>query len=190
MARHPDPVKREKILNSAIALFLEKGYRDATVAEIAGNAGLVASNAYIYYENKEALLLAAMRRMMEEHTIFFSELSRKSMGLCERDYVNLIFDELAKIRPRILFMMHCAITPGLGELFEKFDFDYSGAFAPYFSGWPEAHAAPATRALMALSDSFFLVGDTASVKEAAVTLLTNARAALPAPTENEGGNSK
>lgn len=187
MARQPDPEKREKILNSAIALFLKKGYRDATVAEIAGDAGLVASNAYIYFENKESLLLAAVRRMMEEHTAFFSELSRKSAGLGERDFIDLCFDELDKIRPRILFMMHCVITPGLTLLFANFDFDYADVFTPYFAGWPEEHAAPATRALMALSDSYFLVGDMASTKEAAVKLLQNARAALPAPIKNAEG---
>lgn len=167
-------------MNSAIALFLEKGYRDATMAQIAGNVGLMASNAYIYFENKEALLLAVMRRMMEEHSVFFQKLSQKNAGLNAQEFVNLCFDELEKIWPRILFMMHCAITPGLAHLFDSFDFDYSDVFEPYFAGWPEEHAAPATRALMALSDSFFLVGDMASTKAAAVTLLENAKAALPA----------
>lgn len=183
MARHPDPKKREKILNSAIALFLEKGYRDTTVAEIAGNVGLMASNAYIYYENKEALLLAVVRRMMEEHAAFFLELSRKSMGLNERDYVNLTFDELKKIRPRILFIMQCYLIPNLTHIFENIDLDYSSVFAPYFDGWPEEHAAPATRALMALSDSYFLVGDMANIKDAAVKLLDNARKARQSEEE-------
>lgn len=185
MSRPQDPEKREKLLRSAIALFLEKGYRDASMAEIAGNVGLMASNAYVYYENKEALLLAAVRRMMEEHTVFFRALSQKSVGLSAQEFVHITFDELEKIRPRILFMMHCAITPGLAPLFESFDFDYSGAFAPYFADWPEMYAAPAARALMALSDSYFLVGDMASTKAAAVALLGNAQAALPAPTERE-----
>lgn len=178
MARQPDPEKRENILKSAIALFLEKGYRDATIAEITGNVGLMASNAYIYFESKEALLLAVMRRMMEEHRALFRSISRRCAGLNERDFVALCFDALAEIQPRILFMMHTAITPGLAPLFAELDFDYSGAFAPYFDGWPEAHAAPATRALMALSDSFFLVGDTDAVKTAAVRLLENARAEM------------
>lgn len=180
MARQPDPLKREKLLNSAIALFLEKGYRDSTIAQIAGNVGMMASNAYIYFENKEALLLAVVRRMMEEHTVFFQRLSQESAGLSAQDYVDHCFDELLIIRPRILFMMHCVITPGLAHLFDGFDFDYSSAFAPYFAGWPEEHAVPTTRALMALSDSFFLVGDMAVTKAAAVTLLENARAALGA----------
>lgn len=185
MARCPDPVKRERILTSAIALFLQKGYRDTTVAEIAGNVGLTASNAYIYYDNKEALLLAVIRRMMEEHSAFFLELSLKSTGLGERDYVNLCFDELEKIRPRILFMMQCYLIPSLTHVFDDIDLDYSPVFEPYFNGWPKAHAAPATRALMALSDSFFLVGDMAATKEAAVKLLENARAALAAPQTEE-----
>ena len=177
MARRADPAKGEKILCSAIEVFLEKGYRDATVAEIAGRAGLVASNAYIYYKDKDDLLRAAVRRMMAEHSARFDALSRECASLGIRAFVDRCFGELAKIRRRILFMMSCVITPGTSELFADFDFDYSGVFAPYVSGWPEETAARATRALMALSDSFFLVGDMESVKEAAVIVLESMKGA-------------
>ena len=99
--------------------------------------------------------------------------------------MNITFDELAKIRPRILFIMQCYLIPSLTHVFENINLDYSSVFEPYFDGWPEEHAAPATRALMALSDSYFLVGDMANIKEAAIRLLTNARTALAEPTQTE-----
>ena len=175
MPRQADPGKREKFLRSAIEVFLEKGYRDATVAEIAGRAGLTASNAYVYYESKDDLLRAAVRRMMAEHSAHFEALSLKDASLNAREFIDQCFDELAKIRRRVLFIMSCVITPGTGELFADFDFDYSGVFAPYLRGWPDEPAARATRMLMALSDSFFLVGDVERVKEAAVSVLENMR---------------
>lgn len=185
MARQPDPQKREKLIKSAIAVFLKKGYRDATIADITKSAGLTTSNAYIYFENKEALLLAAMHRMMEEHTLLFKRLSRKSAGLDAGEFVDLCFNELKKIRPRILFMMHCVITPALTPLFEEFDFDYSGAFAPYFDGWPGEQATCTTRTLMAICDSYFLVGDIDECRQAAVRLLEDAGAAVKAAREKK-----
>lgn len=177
MARQPDPAKREMIIKSAIELFLEKGYRNSSVAEIGGRAGIRASNVYIYFENKEALLLATVRRMMDEHTAFFLELSEKSVGLEEKAFAVLCFDELEKIRPRILFMMRCVITPTLAPLFENFDFDYSEVFVPYFEKWPEAYRAALPRILMALADSYFLVGDKENITEAVANVIKTAREA-------------
>ena len=177
MARQADPAKGEKFLHSAIEVFLEKGYRDATIAEIAGRVGLAASNAYVYFESKDDLLRAAVHRMMAEHSARFDALSRECTSLDARTFVDRCFDELAAIRRRVLFIMSCVITPATSGLFADFDFDYSGVFTPYLQSWPTGRAARATRALMALSDSFFLVGDAESVKEAAVSVLENMRGA-------------
>lgn len=173
MARNPDPAKKEKFLCSAIQLFTENGYNESTIADIAKHAGLTASNAYIYYNDKEDLLLAAVQRMIQEHSEVFANISQNSIGQDPNKFVDICFDELEKIRPRIMFIMRNYLAPELSHVFKNVDLDYSKVFTPYLNDLPEEQTKTLTRSLMALSDSFFLIGDKESVKKAAVTLLRN-----------------
>src|SRR4030067_1739416 len=50
--------KKQRILNSAINIFGEKGYQNATIAEIAKDAGIGDATIYEYFKSKEDLLLA------------------------------------------------------------------------------------------------------------------------------------
>lgn len=47
---------RQNILASAARVFADKGYRAATLADVAAHAGVTASNIYKYFPNKEGLL--------------------------------------------------------------------------------------------------------------------------------------
>jgi AcrR family transcriptional regulator len=51
---------RRRILEMAIDRFGRRGYRATSVSEIARAAGLTQAASYAYYENKEALFLAAV----------------------------------------------------------------------------------------------------------------------------------
>jgi TetR/AcrR family fatty acid metabolism transcriptional regulator len=50
--------KKRKILNSAIKIFGDKGFQNATIAEIAKEAGVGDATIYEYFKNKEDILLA------------------------------------------------------------------------------------------------------------------------------------
>ena len=50
--------KKRKILNSAIKIFGDKGFQNATIAEIAKEAGIGDATIYEYFKNKEDILLA------------------------------------------------------------------------------------------------------------------------------------
>ena len=50
--------RKKQILNSAIKVFGEKGFQNATIAEIAKDAGVGDATIYEYFRNKEDLLLA------------------------------------------------------------------------------------------------------------------------------------
>ena len=50
--------RRTQILASAIRIFGEKGFQNATIAEIAKDAGIGDATIYEYFKNKEDLLLA------------------------------------------------------------------------------------------------------------------------------------
>ncbi len=51
---------RERILQAALEVFASEGYPGATMAAIAGRAGVATGNLYHYYANKQALFAAAV----------------------------------------------------------------------------------------------------------------------------------
>lgn len=55
MARVADRARRSVILQAARAVFQERGYADARMAEIALRAGIAAGTLYLYFPSKEAL---------------------------------------------------------------------------------------------------------------------------------------
>lgn len=52
---------QQKMLRSAVSLFLEKGYQGATTAAIARGAGMTPSSFFRAYPNKEAILLELVK---------------------------------------------------------------------------------------------------------------------------------
>lgn len=55
MARPADPQRREAILRAARDVFLEQGYSEARLSEIARRAGIVPSTLYLYFASKEEM---------------------------------------------------------------------------------------------------------------------------------------
>ena len=54
--------KRARIVEAATELFIEKGYRKATIDEVAERAGIAKGTVYLYFKNKVALLVTAAAR--------------------------------------------------------------------------------------------------------------------------------
>tara|TARA_R110000787_G_scaffold206531_1_gene316717 strand:+ start:462 stop:1088 length:627 start_codon:yes stop_codon:yes gene_type:complete len=57
---------REKILNTAAACFLENGYRDTRMMQIAARCGLSRAAIYKHFPTKESVLLALNARVVED----------------------------------------------------------------------------------------------------------------------------
>lgn len=57
--------KRKEILNSAIEVFAHKGYNKANIKDIADKAGVATGTVYLYFKNKDDLLLQSMKTMMD-----------------------------------------------------------------------------------------------------------------------------
>lgn len=68
MARTDD--KRTRILDAAVIEIARAGYYGTTVAKIARRAGVADGTIYLYFENKEAILVAVFDRAMDR---FLSE---------------------------------------------------------------------------------------------------------------------
>ena len=58
---------RARILEAALALFLERGYQETTMRAIADRAGVAVGNAYYYFASKEHLIQAFYARTHAEH---------------------------------------------------------------------------------------------------------------------------
>ncbi|MCL1921273.1 MAG: TetR/AcrR family transcriptional regulator, partial [Kiritimatiellaeota bacterium] len=116
--RPPDPLKRERILTAAIALFLKRGYHDTSTAAIARRAGMSSSHMYIYFKDKEDLLHEAVCRMKDEHTALSTRLAKKSAGLDDEQFIELFYKAQKSIRHRVRFIAHCTVAPGTSKLFE------------------------------------------------------------------------
>jgi TetR/AcrR family fatty acid metabolism transcriptional regulator len=56
--------KRALLTDAAIAVFAEKGYRSARVADVAKVAGVADGTIYLYFKNKEDLLLSIFEEKM------------------------------------------------------------------------------------------------------------------------------
>ena len=62
---------KEKILSSALDCFLEKGFRSASMREIAQTAGIAAGNIYNYFKNKEEVFSTLIEPVLREVTAIF-----------------------------------------------------------------------------------------------------------------------
>ncbi|MBR2372301.1 MAG: TetR/AcrR family transcriptional regulator [Clostridia bacterium] len=56
---------RDKIYAAAVEEFKTFGYQEASIRNIANNAGISLGNIYRYYQNKEALYIAVVQPLME-----------------------------------------------------------------------------------------------------------------------------
>jgi TetR/AcrR family fatty acid metabolism transcriptional regulator len=60
--------KEQAILNAAVKVFAQHGYHRAKISSIADQAGVATGSVYLYYENKESILLTIFDRLWTELT--------------------------------------------------------------------------------------------------------------------------
>lgn len=60
------PIRRQALIDAAIATIGERGSLDVTVSQIARRAGVSSALAHHYFGNKEQLIIATMRHLLSE----------------------------------------------------------------------------------------------------------------------------
>ncbi len=65
-ARGGGPAKRERILRAAIKIFSQKGFFNSKVSDIARSAGVADGTIYLYFKNKDDLLISLFEEKMAE----------------------------------------------------------------------------------------------------------------------------
>lgn len=85
--------KKELIINAAIKVFADKGFYTANVADVAKEAGVADGTIYLYFKNKDDLLISLFETKMEEILERFSSLvnSKKSAEKKLRQFILLYF---------------------------------------------------------------------------------------------------
>ena len=67
MPRRRTDDKRQRILQAAVKVFARTGYHAAKVAEIARGADVADGTIYLYFRNKEDILVSLFDEVMDEH---------------------------------------------------------------------------------------------------------------------------
>lgn len=78
---HKGLPKQQKILETAIKLFAEKGYANTSTSEIAKEAGVAEGTLFRYYKTKETLLLALITPFIQE---IVPKISEDLIGVIKR----------------------------------------------------------------------------------------------------------
>ncbi len=84
MARKRQDDKRQRILHAAVKVFAKKGYFGARVAEIASRAGVADGTIYLYFRNKEDILVSLFDEVMSEHIAEARQQLQRAEGAAER----------------------------------------------------------------------------------------------------------
>jgi len=71
MARKSDPNKKQHIIQTAAAVFAQKGYAGTRMIEIADTAGIGKGTIYEYFRNKEALFFSVFQYIVQAPTSHF-----------------------------------------------------------------------------------------------------------------------
>ncbi len=62
----PKPEKYDAILRAAISVFAKKGFFNAKVADVAREAGVADGTVYLYFKNKDHILVSIFESIMDE----------------------------------------------------------------------------------------------------------------------------
>ena len=128
--------RREQIVEAATRVFAEKGFRRATIREVAQAAGISEGTIYNYFEDKDALLMAILEElneterraedfeegMAETFGKFFAEYLRRRMSMIwdNREVFRVVLSEmLVNAELRELYLRQ-VVTPTMTVAEEYF----------------------------------------------------------------------
>jgi AcrR family transcriptional regulator len=113
MSRVREEGIEERILDSAFKVFGECGFADATIKEIAEGVGLSSGSLYTYFDSKEELFRASVKRVWANFMLELSDIAERRLGREERSSLLLErgFDALIRAFPLVkgIFLEACRL---------------------------------------------------------------------------------
>lgn len=90
--------RKEEILLAAQAVFLKKGFYEATMDDIAKETGLSKGSLYLYFVSKERLIAELLEKSLEGYAHLTNEVLKAKESSVEKisNYVNSAFDYFGK----------------------------------------------------------------------------------------------
>lgn len=83
-ARNTHSEKRPRILDAAVKVFARKGFFQARVTEIAHEAGVADGTIYLYFKNKDDLLISIFEEKMRQVIARFGQAIAQESGALDR----------------------------------------------------------------------------------------------------------
>lgn len=130
--------RAEQIRKAALSVFARRGFHEATVSEVASEAGIAKGTIYLYFSSKEEILIAILRRYIDGMLDFVDGLLDSSLSVPEilgafvRRQTELLRDEpdLVRVLSRRsiqalsdgderLFAFHRYLLERIGRLLER-----------------------------------------------------------------------
>jgi len=124
---------KEKILQTAEAMFVKKGFFPTTVEEIAKQAKIAKGTVYLYFPTKESIYLTIFENKLKLGIEIIEKVRR--MSLSEKEKLSLIFDdwynkiaqakgltsfltlENINLSPKIVLLLRKRIRPKIKKIF-------------------------------------------------------------------------
>tara|TARA_B100001013_G_scaffold341495_1_gene266073 strand:+ start:536 stop:1138 length:603 start_codon:yes stop_codon:yes gene_type:complete len=98
--------KRQQILDSAVAVFAEKGFYNAKVTDIAHKAGIAHGTVYLYFQTKEDILIQIFEEKFEELVSYiFMEVGTEQNALAKLRRLILIQLQMVETNPELTELM-------------------------------------------------------------------------------------
>jgi AcrR family transcriptional regulator len=155
--------REQQILDSALAVFAQKGYGDTRIGDIADAVGIAKGTIYLYFESKEALFEAVFLRMFDAMTAPLAEVAADPAKSPGEKLFAIARQTLAVMEEEVKFlylMMQAISTPDVGKLLER-DFktyydDFISALAPLFEALGDPQPVSAASVYIAILDGAML----------------------------------
>jgi AcrR family transcriptional regulator len=171
--RGADADKRRAIIEAAQDLFTTVGYENTTMAHVAGKAGVAVGTVYLYFKNKNDLLIAVKDGWEEEvlRALTLPELATLPHHLRARPMIKASFDICARHTEMVQLM---------------------GMQAEMVGDWKTTVPAPIQEALKAFLEEAMSVGAIREIdtEKAAVVLYGMVNSALLQCFTKEGGKDQ
>ena len=104
---------RNRILDTALELFRERGFNVTTMRDVAAEAGVATGAAYYYFRSKEELVMAFYLRTSEEAAPRFEEAfaSTKDFKKRIRAMIDIKFDQFREQRELMTALLKAGVDP-------------------------------------------------------------------------------
>jgi AcrR family transcriptional regulator len=91
--------RKSQIVSAAIEVFTEKGFDEARMDDIAEKTGLSKGTLYLYFDNKNELIMAILERIFQREFRQLESLIREGTNTIDvlRDFTQLMYSEIGAL---------------------------------------------------------------------------------------------